>query len=206
MYFEKVVKVNNNGKVSGYHKRGKVENGKTTYFINDSCGDQEDVKRLSSKKHIRNALLDNNELDSDGFFITDPLDRLPTYLNPHYFNIRLPQCNHRAITDDHDFIEYCEKQTKESHYRSKHREIKLAIREQIHNQLDEQGFVDPKILEDFKWTVEHESEVGACVLPSEIEHWQELSSKYIQTTNQCDAERKHNSSNESDDTNDSSGL
>ena len=45
MYFEKIYKVNDNGKLSGYHKRGKYEpDGSIKYFINDTYGDQEALK------------------------------------------------------------------------------------------------------------------------------------------------------------------
>ena len=51
MYFENTCKINNNGKISGYHKRGKVdENNNITYFINNSYGDKDELKRFPEFK------------------------------------------------------------------------------------------------------------------------------------------------------------
>ena len=47
-YFEKTCRVNRNGKVSGYHKRGKVdEDGKVHLFVDDKYGNEDDIKRIN---------------------------------------------------------------------------------------------------------------------------------------------------------------
>lgn len=169
-YFEKTCRVNRNGKVSGYHKRGKVdEDGKVHLFVDDKYGNEDDIKRIQTHK-LRPRLFD------EPFF--EPLE---TYLNPRYFLLdNQPRRNHRAITNDDDFIAYCETQTKEQHYLNKHRSIKQAIKNQIHDQLDEQGFVDPQLLDDFKWASANCDHVGVGVSQQDIDNWHRLSDLYEQ--------------------------
>ena len=181
MYFEKTCKINNNGKVSGYHKRGKVENGNTTYFINDRFGDEEDLKRLERTPTIPtlgHSLFDSNTNDWFGFtpfdFYRKRLGEIPTYLNPHYF--KLP--DHRSIENDNDFIKYCEQQTKPKHHARVHSTIKGLIREHINEQLDMQGYVDPELLDDFRFAVENEKVDDTTATAEQAERWQQLRARY----------------------------
>lgn len=178
MYFEKTCKINNNGKVSGYHKRGKVENGNTTYFINDHFGDEEDVKRLEQQHE---HLFDRSNDTLFGFspfdFYRKRLGEIPTYLNPHYF--KLPE--HYAIENDNDFIRYCEQQTKPKHHNRIHKALKGLIRECINEQLDTRGYVDPSTLDDFKFAVDNENIDDTTATPEQAERWRQIRATYDTT-------------------------
>lgn len=205
MYFEKSCKINNNGKVSGFHKRGKVENGNVTYFINDRFGDEEDIQRLEqtsnkdSLQHMYNigeeedfgkGVLMRKDLFDDYYFNRIPvtpfdfvrkhLGGSPTYLNPKYFMIP----DHRRIKDDNEFIDYCEKQTKDTYYQRKHTALKEHIRERINNELDIKGYAPQDMLDDFKFTVENERNIGDRATEEQIQHWKELDQKYFPTPEQ----------------------
>ena len=176
MYFEKIYKVNNNGKIAGYHKRGKrEEDGTIKYFINDHYGDENELKKI--KNHD-----------------WQPFRALETYLNPFYFNIPNSHSTKEIPLhelDDSSFIKHCETKTKEEiekaeheqrvkQYLQHHKDIKEAIRKELHKQLDEKNMVDNTTLEDFKFAVENENktlESGAT--DKDVSIWEVLGRKYL---------------------------
>ena len=177
MYFETTCKVNNNGKISGYHKRGKLnDDGTKTYFVNDKFGDAEDVRRIRQqvRKYNTNPWL--------------PCDFSPSeFLDTSFFRPILAG-THRTIKDDNEFIDYCEKQTKEEHIKQQHKAIKSELRRNLNHQLDIQGYADPEILSEFKWVVEHEQQVEQ---PEDEEHWKLLSEQYLKPKTEADGDDKH---------------
>ena len=179
MYFEKSCKINNNGKVSGYHKTGKYEDGKITYFINDNYGDDEQLKAFEH--------LPSNPIERIKFNPFLPSSNLlETYLNPRYFNVR-PKKNHRLMNDS-ELIDYCSNHTEERKFIKTHKQIKRAIKEQIHSQLEEHGFVDKDLLDDFKFSAEHVNEVDSDN-PFYSSRWDELKQKYLPPQTSIKAKR-----------------
>lgn len=158
MYFDNTCKINNNGKISGYHQRGKYDGDKVIYFINDKFGDDEDLKLLKGEDKT------NKTLKADK--TAAPVGDKPAVVN------------HRAMNDQ-EIIKHCEEKTKYNKYLKRHHTIKQAIRERINNQLDERGYVDDNVLADFRFAVEHENQVGADVPESVIEIWKSLAAIYL---------------------------
>lgn len=158
MYFEKICKINNNGNLSGYHKRGKKQaDGTIKYFVNDRFGNEDDLKALESQHHFWN--------------IFEPLD---TYLNPKYFKV--PAIDHKTLPD-HEFINYCQTKQQNDVYLQRHKEIKEAIRNRLHQQLDANDAVDETTLKDFKFAVQHEKQTHED--ESIINIWKNLYALYV---------------------------
>lgn len=201
MYFENTCKVNKDGKVSGFHKRGKIDdNGKITYFINDKYGDEKELEKLTNVERepfnpFKTPILNPfNQLDSQvktpkplfgdnkkaPLFGEQPKQHtvnpflsppLPTYLNPQYFSVP----KHRQIVNEDEWIKYCEGQTEE---KKLHNDIKAAIREHINTQLDKLGFVEPDDLDDFKFAKTYANDITN---PFNLTRWNELQTKYLNT-------------------------
>lgn len=175
MYFENVCKINNNGKLSGYHQRGKYdkESNNITYFINNRYGDENDLKHFSLTHQNPLSLFDT----FDPFAVFNPFSR-PAKQTP------------KSIMNDNDFLQYCEQRRKDNIYKQHHQEIKKAIRGKINEQLDTQGFVEDGILDDFRFVVEHENNSPSEMEQQEKEIWEALNGLY------CGAHETHDPTQE----------
>ena len=160
MYFEKSYKINDNGKVSGLHQRGKYEDdGSITYFVNDKYGDEEVLKKIPLNDNDKQPCHNPFSLFVNDFTVNPflpPSPHVPTYMNPKYFHVP----KHRQITDDNEFINFCEqkqqkpkKELTAEQAKNIHQSIKRAIREEINKQLDLLGFAQTETLDDFNGLV-----------------------------------------------------
>jgi len=97
MYFDNVCKVNNNGKISGYHKRGKYDGDKITYFINDEYGDTNNLKPIQSDKN-NNKSSSKKKLDFKAMSDQDIIDHCEKQ-NEENYNLNLQIRIKSAIRD-----------------------------------------------------------------------------------------------------------
>ena len=205
MYFEKTYKINDNGKISGYHKRGKYEpDGSVKYFVNDSYGDQKALKE--TLKHNTDDIVENQfaqllrpsppgpKLNK---VIPRPCQPLfdfddETFLNEKFFDIpRIPKIDFPIPLpkikpqdmDDISFINHCaskqktEQQRKDAEYIARHKQIKNAIRAKLHEQLEANDTVHQITLDDFKFAVDNENKTHSS--PEDIARWEELYKVYL---------------------------
>ena len=171
MYFEKIYKVDNNGKCAGIHQCGERKpDGNIHYFINDKFGDENELMHI--------PFSDNEKV----LIPTTPLSLLETYLNPKYFDIPSNKTNLESINDK-DFIEHCmkSKQLKEEKQKEKILKqqtlIKKAIRKALQQQLNNDEVCDQKMIDDFRFAVDKEKEIPED--EATTNYWRMLNDKYL---------------------------
>ena len=146
MYFESSYKCNDNGKISGYHKKGKYEDGKITYFVNDKFGD---VKSLPSDEKTS---------------IDNVIPTMPT------------ESGLRKLSDT-ELIAHCESLSKDNQLKIKHRQLKDKLRIFIHNQLNNEKYVDERLLDDFKFAVAHCEDEISSLTEEDKKRWSKIAIK-----------------------------
>lgn len=177
MYFEKIYKVNNNGKHAGIHQCGERKpDGNIHYFVNDKFGDENELKHFPFTETCEHLIPKQQ--------IVSPFSLLETYLNPKYFDV---PTNKKQINDK-EFIEHCEKskQIKEAKQNEKILKrqtlIKNTIRQILQKQLDNDEICDQRMINDFKFAVDKEKEIP--VDEDIVEHWRTLNDKYLHSEQQ----------------------
>ena len=118
MQFEKFFINNENGKVNGYHQRGRYENGKLQLSLDEKFGDNK---------------LGDNKLDNK--LETKPDDKL---------NYK----NNTQNMSDGEFIKHCENRITNNVIFDNAYELKDKLRHSLENVLDEEVLNDFKILVD----------------------------------------------------------
>ena len=170
MYFEKIYKVNNNGKRAGIHQCGERKpDGNIHYFVNDKFGDENELKQIPINEMWEDSIPKQQ--------IVSPFSLLETYLNPKYFDIPTKQI------DDKEFIEHCEKseeiiKAKQNDMILKRQtKIKNAIRQALQKQLNNDEVCDQQMINDFRFAVDKEK-----MIPTDEEvvaQWRKLNKKYL---------------------------
>ena len=126
MYFDSSCKINNNGKISGYHRSGKYDDDKVVYFVNEEYGEPLKLSFLKVKKP-------------------------PTPTPPS----KQDNKKDFKSMNDQEILNYCETQTQETKILKQHEQIKSVIRKYINEQLERYGAVDDDVLKDFHFVVEN---------------------------------------------------
>ena len=170
MYFENTCKINNNGKISGYHKRGKVdENNNITYFINDSYGDKEELKRFPEFKPHFAPLGQACQPEAVSHEPESPVaPEAPA--EPTQPTTSFP-------TDDNELIAFLDANNAQNSPSFKsHSKIKKEIKRRLHEHLNSFGYAPPSLIDDFKFVVANEQVPEAT--DSDIRRWNKLRCQY----------------------------
>ena len=157
MYFESSYKCNDNGKITGFHKKGKYEDGKITYFINDRYGDA-----------LPQSL--PPELEAEAKDVSAPV--IHTSIDNVIPTIPSPSNLHKL--SDAELINTCESLTTNNIYKLRHRDIKNKLRTYIHNQLNNHKCVNENLLNDFKFAVAHCDDDPSTLSEEDKNHWETL--------------------------------
>ena len=144
MQFEKVFISNNNGVIDGYHKKGKYENGKVDYELNEKINN-DNVKEHSFGT---NALSFDNALAWDPFNWFLPSRHLcrpqrlavghsPSHCQP------CPDADAVKLSDD-EFISHCETKLAPPTIEDEARKLKHKLRRALERRIHPEGLTDFK--------------------------------------------------------------
>lgn len=128
MQFEKIFINNDNGKINGYHQKGKYENGKFELYLNKKLGNDEVSDNLLSYK------LESDKMNS---VCDNKCDKSGACDNAHK----------SKDLNDFEFIKLCENKLQRDELLSKALKLRSRLRALLERE------IVPCVLEDFKTLV-----------------------------------------------------